>query len=174
MDESDTRIMQSNIILRCGCLIVADIADISEGAISLLVSGTQWDVPIMRVLTSPPTYMETTAFKDRPLELQQWHQYVPFDINVFQNVSSLVKKRLDPVFEEWKKFQNRPCVPQCQLASIVRGEGRFWGLWPGQHLAFKDTPAYYLQLVHSTDASTPTHDRGPEDNQPEPPPPNAA
>lgn len=146
-------IVDSTILYTCGCTSVFPLpSDASTCQIPMQEPGGTdiFGMEIVRVSDIPSVFVE--AGSPRPDWATTCHVMVWFDVRVFGQAN---QREFDHLFKPFRD-QFGPLVPACWLPDIMRGSGRFFGLWrsqkpapgrPVQHLRLLDTPKDGPELV---------------------------
>lgn len=114
------------LYLRCGCMETSPVPDSAgEWKIPMLSPNKteSFDLRFVRILGRPSTFLEEVEYK-KPDWALEVHSFAPFDYRVFG--FDLV--RWGPTFEAYR-MEYGPVVPQCWVSELIRGSGRFSGVW---------------------------------------------
>lgn len=121
----------ANIVYRCGCVVSLPIdLALDEAAVELRPPSDVEDQPfqlkILRISRQPSVFVE--AEQERPLWAADYHYMVPFN---FEGLPNANVKKFAKIFSPWNS-QMGMAVPACVLPDVMRGRGRFFGLWKSQ------------------------------------------
>ena len=123
----------ATLIHRCGCSIGGVTIPDNVDEYTIEVPSQTKEVFRLRFKrTSSDVFVD--ARDPTPDWARGLHQMIPLDVKSLKGLTQVGLVKVLAIISPWSKAVGYPCVPICMLPELMRGSGRFYGVWRNEEI----------------------------------------